>query len=287
MNEGRVSLPDGRVLAWAEVGDPRGRPVFYCHGFPGSRLEPRLADESAAQLEVRLIGVDRPGIGDSSPAPGRRLRDWPADLAAVADAFGLDRFAVIGVSAGGPYAAACGWALPERVQRVAVVCGLGPPGSAGPRARMHWYARLGLRAAVGFEPAARLLFGAFARAVRSVGDRGYAQWVRRYAAPDRAILGRPEVRSALLAAFREGARNGGAPLAGDLALLARPWDFPLDGVQAPVDLWHGEADRIVPPEMGHYVASRLKGCRARFLPDEGHFSLPIGHMDVILSALVR
>ncbi len=287
MNEGRVSLLDGRTLAWAEFGDPRGRPVLYCHGFPGSRLEPRLADEVAGRLEVRLIGVDRPGIGDSSPAPGRRLRDWPGDLAAVADALALDRFAALGVSAGGPYAAASGWAIPDRVQRVAVVCGLGPPESAGQGASMHWYARLGLRAAAGSGAAARMLFGAFARAVRSVGERGYALWVRRYSAPDRAILSRPEVRAALLAAFHEGARNGGHPLAEDLALLARPWDFPLDGVQAPVDLWHGEADRIVPPQMGRYVASRLKSCRARFLPGEGHFSLPIAHMDVILSALVR
>lgn len=287
VTEGRVALPDGRTLAWAEFGDPRGRPVIYCHGFPGSRLEPRVADELASRLEVRLVGVDRPGYGQSTPAPGRQIRDWPRDVEAVADALGMERFAVIGVSAGGPYAAACGYDLPERVSRVAIVCGLGPPESMGQGAQMHWYARWGLRVAAGLAPVSRWLFALFALGVRSVGEKGYALWVRRYSAADREVLQRPEVRSLLLAAFREGARNGGAALSEDLALLARPWDFPLDGVQVPADLWHGEADAVVPPEMGRFVASRLKNCRARFLPGEGHFSLPLAHMDVILSALVR
>ena len=246
-----------------------------------------MADELASRLEVHLIGVDRPGYGQSTPASGRRIREWPRDVEAVADALGLERFAVIGVSAGGPYAAACGCELPERVSRVAIVCGLGPPESMGRGAQMHWYARWGLRVAAGFSPVSRWLLALFALGVRSVGERGYELWVRRYSAADREVLQRPEVRSLLLAAFREGARNGGAALAEDLALLARPWDFPLDGVQVPVDLWHGEADAVVPPEMGRYVASRLKNCRARFLPGEGHFSLPLAHMDVILSALVR
>lgn len=287
VTEGRVALPDGRTLAWAEFGDPRGRPVIYCHGFPGSRLEPRVAEELASRLEVRLVGVDRPGYGQSTLGSGRRICDWPRDVAAVADALGIERFSVIGVSAGGPYAAACGYDLPERVSRVAIVCGLGPPESMVQGTQMHWYARWGLRVAAGFAPISRLLFALLALGVRSIGETGYALWAKRYSAADREVLQRPEVRSLLLAAFREGTRNGGVALSEDLGLLARPWDFPLDGVQVPVDLWHGEADAVVPPEMGRFVASRLKNCRARFLPGEGHFSLPFAHMDVILSALVR
>src|SRR3954471_17322215 len=96
-----ITLPGGRRLGYAKYGDPDAMPVLYCHGFPSCRLEPSMLPVSG----IRLIALDRPGYGLSEPLPGRTLRDWPRDVAAAADALGLHRFAVVGVSGGAPYAA--------------------------------------------------------------------------------------------------------------------------------------------------------------------------------------
>ncbi len=118
-------LGDGRTLAYTEWGASDGRPVLYCHGFPGSRLEARLADDAATRLGIRLIAPDRPGFGRSPLQPRRRLGDWPHDLARFADRLGIDGFELLGVSGGGPYALAAGEHLGDRIGRIAIACGLG------------------------------------------------------------------------------------------------------------------------------------------------------------------
>ncbi|WP_455385831.1 alpha/beta fold hydrolase, partial [Acidihalobacter prosperus] len=122
-----LRLPDGRRLAYAEYGDPRGRPLIYNHGLLSSRFEAVFADGAARRLGLRLIAVDRPGCGGSDPLPGRRLLDWPGDVAALAAALRLPHFHVFGVSGGGPYALACASALAGRVTGLTLVCPLGPP----------------------------------------------------------------------------------------------------------------------------------------------------------------
>src|SRR5512139_3720722 len=104
-----IQLRDRRSLSCAEYGDPQGKPVLFFHGTPSSRLFRHPDDSIAASLGVRLITVDRPGFGLSDPKPGRILLDWTDDVIELADAFKIERFAVAGVSGGGPYAAACGY----------------------------------------------------------------------------------------------------------------------------------------------------------------------------------
>ena len=128
--DGRIRLADGRRLGYAEYGDPEGKPLFYCHGFPASRLEAALLDPSARKAGVRVVAADRPGCGLSDFQPDRRIGDWPGDVVELAGALGIDRFAVVGVSGGGPYALACARKIPQRLTAAAVVCGLGPVGEA-------------------------------------------------------------------------------------------------------------------------------------------------------------
>jgi pimeloyl-ACP methyl ester carboxylesterase len=123
----RITLPDGRTLCYADLGDADGAPVLMMHGTPGYRLNWKALPEYPFLPGVRLIAPDRPGYGLSSPRPGATYADWPADVAALADALHLDRFAVLGGSGGGPPALACGWAMPERVERIALVSSVGPP----------------------------------------------------------------------------------------------------------------------------------------------------------------
>jgi pimeloyl-ACP methyl ester carboxylesterase len=121
-----LRLKDGRMLGYAEYGDPSGTPVFAFHGFPGSRITFRIADDAARRRGVRIIAPDRPGMGLSTFQPGRNLLDWPQDVGELADALGIDRFAVAGVSGGGPYVAACAFALRARVTVAAIISGIGP-----------------------------------------------------------------------------------------------------------------------------------------------------------------
>ena len=132
----RLRLSDGRTLGYAQYGVPDGKPLFVFHGSPGSRLQVRAAHAPALARGIRIIAPDRPGLGLSTRLPGRQVADWPSDVRELADALNIARFAVIGVSGGGPYVAACAWGLPERITRAGIVSGVAPPapGSA-PRQR--------------------------------------------------------------------------------------------------------------------------------------------------------
>jgi pimeloyl-ACP methyl ester carboxylesterase len=138
-----IHLFDGRTLAYAEYGDPRGKPVFFFHGIPGSRLF-RPPDEVTARLEVRLITTDRPGSGLSSYQPGRRILDWPGEVAQLADHLGIEKFYAAGHSGGGPYALACAYALPGRVIAAASLCGAGPVDAEGASKNMTPINQLGV-----------------------------------------------------------------------------------------------------------------------------------------------
>ena len=144
-----LTLGDGRRLAWAEYGDPSGRPLIYCHGFPGSRLEAAMSHDTAARLGIRIIAPDRPGLGRSDYQPGRRLNDFPADLKQLADHLKLGRVAVLGESGGGPYAMAAAAALPERITKLLLVSSIGPPAAkAGVAASVAATAMIGLMAVI-------------------------------------------------------------------------------------------------------------------------------------------
>lgn len=280
-----VRLRDGRRLGYAEYGDLAGAPIFYFHGFPGSRLEAALADATARTLGVRLLAPDRPGFGLSDHHPGRRIRDWPDDVVRLADHLGLRRFGVLGVSGGGPYAVACAHALGPRTTRAGVVAGLGPllrrELSRGATVLNRFALDLARHAPQTLRPLSRL--AAHELAVRP--HRLLAHTATRCAECDRTVLARDDVHAALCNSFREAVRAGWHGIAAEWALYGRPWGFELSAIAAEVRLWHGERDRIVAPAMGRYQATNIPGCRAHFLPHEGHYSLPLNHLESILRDL--
>ena len=279
-----MTLPDGRELAWDEHGAPDGAPVFHFHGWPGSRVQGARYSATAARLGVRLISPDRPGYGRSTFQPRRAIRDWPADMAQLADALGLARFGVLGVSGGGPFALACAALLRERLNGVAVVSGVAPFTASG-----AWH---------GARPRDRLIFTALTRVplLLRLALRQMAASARRDAdgflrhtwsslpPVDRAIVSRPELAAISARDIREALRDGGRAAALEAGLLTRDWGFAIEHIRTPVDLWHGELDTIVRPAMGRFLAGAIPRCRARFLPVEGHY-LVIPHAEDILAAL--
>jgi pimeloyl-ACP methyl ester carboxylesterase len=274
-----LTLPDGRALGFATLGDPAGRPVLYCHGFPGSRLEPALLAGLAAARTARLIAVDRPGYGLSSPAPGATWLDLAQDHAQLAEHLGLGRVAVVGVSGGGPMALALAQLLGPRVGAVALVNAV-PPEAAefGP-----WLRRL---VRLGQHPrAARLVLRLGRRAV--LAAPGFVPPLLHHAlpAPDRAVL-TPDVLATLLHAWRAGLRPGIAGVRDDAARHAGPLGFALHEITQPVTLWHGGADRVVPPSALAGFAA-LPRAQTRLLAGETHHAMPIRHAGTILDTLLH
>ena len=270
----RLRRDDGRDLAWEAWGDPAGVPTYFFHGFPSSGALAGVADVPARNAGLCLIAPDRPGFGHSSPAPGRRILDWPTDVEALADHLGHSRFGVIGVSCGGPYALACALRLPDRVRRVALVAGMGPMNVPALRKTQLPFLKLlfGLARRAPWLAAPLLLPD---RILARLNPAGVVRMLAGLLAePDRALLARdPEV------ALRFGASMAGAYHQGmgaalqEAALIAGPRGFDLRDIAVPVFLHQPLQDRHVPPAMAEHMAARLPHANLRRYADEGHLSV--------------
>ena len=284
-----IKLRDGRTLAYAQYGDAHGRPIIHCHGTPSSRVEGELtfSGNVAAELGLRIVVPDRPGIGQSDFQQGRRIIDWPDDVLDLVDALEFDTFAVLGSSGGGPYATVCGARMPTRVRMLGLLGAVAPLDVPDALVAMSAPLRFMLRLARLSPALLRGLFRLNLRAISGGGTRAGERMAASFPEPDRTLLQQhPEIRDGFVACFVEACRNGTRGAAADLALMARPWGFDPADIEVPVRLWHGERDRNVPAAHGRYLAGVLPQCRATFYPDEAHLSLPRNHQREILSALV-
>jgi pimeloyl-ACP methyl ester carboxylesterase len=284
--EYRVRLADGRQIACLGLGDPHGPPVLYVHGFPGSRLEARVMAAAASRVGVRLLAVDRPGFGESTFQPRRRIRQWSADIGALTDALGVQRFSLVGMSAGAPYALACAADLAARLERVALVSPLSPlDGRRWPRgmlARNRALLALAARAPALARGAVHLITAW----IRLSGERYVRFMMAGLHAPDRDLFADPGYRAIMTQNMMEALRQGGRGAAWELTLITQTWDLRLETVRGPVRLWQGLADEILPPALAQTLARALPVCAARYFPTEGHLSLMVHHADEILEELI-
>jgi pimeloyl-ACP methyl ester carboxylesterase len=274
-----MTLKDGRRLGFAQFGSSSGPPVFYFHGWPGSRMEAGFFDVPG----VQMIGVDRPGYGLSDPLPKRKLTDWPKDVVELADHLGHERFAVVGMSGGGPYAAACAYALKERLTRVAIIAGLGPPDAPG-----MTDSRVGYLVSLGQRPiSSAVLFTVMRSFLRSAqAERRLAQFRRRVprAAKDVETV-TPDFLHMLLASFREGLRVSMRGASSDARIYGEPWPFALHEIDVPVRVWHGGADSQVPVSIGRHYAAHIPKARGTFPEEEGHVSIVANYIEAIIADL--
>lgn len=282
----QLQLGDGRRLGYVDYGDPAGRPVLLFPGVPGSRLQGHPDRSIAGALGVRLIGVDRPGYGLSDDQRGRALLDWPDDVAALADHLGLERFALLSISGGGAYAAACAWKIPERLVTVSLVSAMGPADASEAIANMPGLNRLMLMLAKRSERLVSLPAAALVALARLRPAWFLAVLNAHLPAVDRAIYVRPEIQAAIREDITEAFRTGGQGAIRDIVLLANPWGFGLHEIRVPVQLWHGERDATVPVPIGRTLAAALPRCQAHFVPDAGHF-LVMDRWQQILTELVQ
>lgn len=243
--------------------------MLALHGTPGSRLMFALADRAARERGIRLIAPERPGYGLSDYRRSESLTQIAEDLSAVASAYRLGRFAVIGVSGGGPYAVAAAAAMPDRVSLLALVAPIGEVADA--QLRLSRSQRLLYRRLARRPWATRLFFRRLRSMVFKSPDTAYRWLMRRVRAPDRELLARSNVRISLQAAMGEGLRPGVEGVAQDLRLYCSPWRLRLADIDVPTIIWQGSDDPVVPPEAAYALARMLPNCRLDVIPAAGHY----------------
>lgn len=274
-SERDVHVADGRTLRILEEGEPRGRPVFYLHGTPGSRVLYKGQVQDALRRGIRLIGYDRPGYGGSTPRPGRKVADGATDVIAIADALGLDRFAVYGHSGGGPHALACGTLPPRRVVAVTSVSSPAPYTAEG----LDWFEGQGkenvaeFSAAVKGEAELEQFLEPLREGLSSATPEGVVAALGSLLSPvdSRALTG--ELASFLALQLHEGLKEGMLGQRDDDLAFVRPWGFALSEIKVPTQIWQGAQDRMVPFAHGEWLAARLPQANIHLEPAEGHISL--------------
>lgn len=279
-------LRDARILSFAAWGPTGGVPVFGFHGGGLSRLQ-HYGAEAPAKAGVRLVLVDRPGSGRSDPHAGAALLDWSSDVAQLADHLRVGRFAVFGVSAGGPSALACGYDLASRVAAVGLVSAVGPYVDE-PDLRRHLrpeareLVELALRDQDAASAEARRQCEQESRALARDPEGILSAWPPGTPRSDREIMSDPAIRARFIAAFRETAAQGAEGLLYDTLLhYVHPWGFSPADVAVPVFIWHGERDPFVPVEVARSLARLIPHARLTVYPDQGH-AVDYLHLEEIL-----
>jgi pimeloyl-ACP methyl ester carboxylesterase len=286
--EGTVTVRDGRQLGFAEFGAPKGRAIVWMHGTPGARRQvPEEARTFALEHDLRIVGIDRPGIGSSTPHLYDSIFGFTDDLGVVLDCLGIDEFAAIGLSGGGPYALAAGVAFPERAVALGILGGVAP--TTGGDAIGGGLVALGAH----FRPLlslARIPIGMgltlAVRTVRPLASPILDLYARLSPEGDRRLLQRPEFKAMFLDDLLNGSRKQlTAPMA-DLLLFTQHWGFDVADVKVPVRWWHGDSDHIVPFAHGEHVVARLHDARLVAMPGESHLG-GLGVSREVLPALLE
>jgi pimeloyl-ACP methyl ester carboxylesterase len=273
---------DGSVIACEVAGEQGATPVLFCHGLADSRLSAQLFTQAAHELGLRIVAPDRPGIGGTDPRHLRRLADWVEDAALVLDAVRADSAALLGVSGGGPFAAACAAGIPGRVRSLILVSSLGLPG--WPTRGMASGERLSLEVA----RHAPAFGGWFLGRLATLARRSPRLFLRLATSElpgiDRRALEQPGMRDAFLTSYIEAFHRGNWGVAQDLRVLTRPWGFELGSIQVPTSIYHGDADITVPPQHAQLFAEAIPGAQLQLFPGHGHFSI-VGTAREMLAAL--
>lgn len=287
--EGNIAVGDNRQIGFAEFGDPQGRAFFWLHGTPGARRQiPMEARVYAEKANIRLIGLDRPGIGSSTPHRYDTVVAFADDLRTIADTLGIDKMVVVGLSGGGPYTLGCAAAMPDRVVAAGVIGGVAPTvGSDAMSGGLM--GNLGTRVAPLLQFAGTpigLVASALIRLIKPVASPALDLYGRVSPESDRRLLARPEIKAMFLDDILNGSRKQMAAPFSDIVVFARDWGFRLDEISVPVRWWHGDADTIVPYAHGQQVVARLADAELYPMPGESHLA-GLGRAEEILHTMIK
>jgi len=272
----RVEIGHGRRLGVVKYGDPLGYPVLYFHGLPTCRFEAAILSDYASAFHCRLIAVDRPGIGLSSPQPGRTILGWTDDVSRLVDSVIGEQdsqrsYAVLGFSSGGPFAVASAHRLRGTgLKRVAIVSGVKSPQFShlpdGNGGRMLELVKRHPRLA-------RTALTLFAKRCHRNPAAAIKRLTSGMACADQRLLHSSLYRGAFLRTVHEAMRQGPCGILGDALLLTSCWHIPLSEIKLPVSIWHGACDKTIAVAASHKLAEHIPGSHLTIAANEGHVSM--------------
>lgn len=281
-------MPDGRILAYAEYGNPNGTPIFYFHGGQESRLSSGFMDDTASKKGIRIIAPDRPGIGLSSFQENRSFLDWAKDIEHLANHLELKTFSIFGLSGGAPHVLACAYTFPDRLQNVTIVSGTGPHDYNGklkgvwfPVKLMHWFAISKndkyLRSFVTSEY----------KVLKEKPDKRLRQLQKFLPKSDRKLLKKnPSYGIEFIKGSLEAYSQGIEAVVQEWKLYVMNWGIPLSEISTHIDLWYGGEDKMAPKYRGIHYHEILQDSKLHLFEKEGHFSLIRNYLDQILSTMI-
>ena len=280
-----LTLESGRKLCYSDYGDPQGQPLMYFHGWPSSRLQGLALHELCLQKGIRLVAPDRPGVGQSELQPKRTLMDWPPVVKELAKHLNWEKFAVLGVSGGGPYAVSAAAALPEMVEQAAVICGAPPLAKFPDRSEMMWPYRALLR----IRPHAPFLIPGILKISHWISqyppEKPPMSWVMKWTADaDREALADSDF-DLVTRSFREGLSAGTAGVQADGDVYSSEWGVDFEKIRVPISFWHGEEDKNIPFSMVKKYASWIPTSEMHSFPGEGHYSIIARSPEKVLQSL--
>ena len=265
-----IRLKDGRRLGYSLMGDPVGTPLLFFHGTPGSRYCLSQDDLLAQQPGLCLVLPDRPGYGISDPKPNRTISAWADDVAELADALQLAEFHVSGSSGGGPYALACGIAMPNRIKNVLLFNSAAPWDRKDATKGMAFANRLGMWTSRYTPWLLRFLIRSSARSMIKHPEASVQSITNQLCESDKRLMEQPTYRDAIIREMQEGYRNGSAGHCSDSLLSFRPWGIDFESLNQPVHLWHGEEDTLSPVHNVRRMAGMIPNCHKTWIPGAGH-----------------
>lgn len=278
-----IVLKDGRHLGFAEYGLSDGFPILYFHGFPGSRLEAEKLHDAACRAKVRLIALDRPGMGLSSPKKNRTLLDFADDVSEFAATLHLDTFSILGYSGGVPFVAACAYRLSKVIQKAVIVSGMAPLTYPDTRSSLSssqkfmlwmsrycptmfsWMLQLSMKALQNPKRLKNML-----KQLPEVDAKAFDSSHRVIA----------------IKAIQEAFCQNASFVAHDFKLFSKDWGFDLKDIQCPFIIWQGGEDKQAPVAHAEMYKKQVPQADYRFWKEEGHLSLLQNYdEEIIRSAL--
>lgn len=273
---------DSQTVSFAEFGMHPNFPVFYFHGFPGSHMEGKLLgfEQVASAFGCRFICIDRPGMGKSEYQSERKLLDWPELVEVVADELGLEKYAVMGLSGGGPYALAMAYTNPERLVATAVVSGMPP----------FYFSSTRYDLAMSL-PELKEQFRKPAAVLFRAGVNHAPIWLVRYVMKvlpesDRKVFRDDHKLAGLLETYRSGLRQGVRGYLHEARIYSQPWGFDPGNIKIKVQVWHGAADKNVHLWSAQQLINRMPYCEPHIISNEGHFSVVVNYLPEIIKSII-
>lgn len=284
-----ITLEDGRILGYIETGDLTGKPLFLFHGLHSSRLEAKSVHENMLERGIRLIGVDRPGMGYSTFQENRKVLDFVDDVTQLAEHLKLDTFSVLGISSGGKYALACAYKIPMRLHSCNIISGAAPMELLNDE--MPFFNRFFISIIQHFpwliKPIYWFLYGRLSKKSEN-SDQFLAEIVHVLDEVDKKMMENKELKALLLNAFHESYAQGTKGVAYDASfdIQKNAWGFnPADITFTPIHFWHGGLDKGMPLSMTKRLIEKIPNATLKVYPHEGHISVIFNQIDEIMDVL--